>query len=518
MSHKGELEFKDLKELNEMLKNKEKSVESRGRKSQSSQSSETLGQEMSASQSGLSSQADEDKRRRSKKEQQGGDFGATPLPWQWYGTDVQLNTQALNANNYGRLSAQGVGSPTAGYGYTAQMGGNFPSLWGTNEPTFNQLEEPNFNTLYGNLSDPQFYANNLKGGCGCDQEGGAGEKYTREHIAEAVSDVTGDPKESVHETLTTLYGPKRQQFGDKELAEVTGVHSDEKGKEMFPREAVVEAVAQTTGEPQHVVNKTIEEVYGPKKQFTEGELADAVTIQMDEKDKRRKQRGGGGGKNKKYNASQAKKKLSEKSGLSESEISFLDQSKQYTEKDLDLIAKELKEVSGKQKGRRSGQRGGDATPMPWEWYNPSIPKDSQMINYNISAPELPQLIFPTSGPSGNSPYLIGGGSKEIAEAIDKNAPLNKTFGTKELVITPENKDALFAYLYEMYPKLKDSDKTKNIFQQAEDDDAYIWSEVQNFGMKDVINYIIDHTITFYQDKYSDDKEGLKRLTEILHSS
>src|SRR5205807_4244304 len=81
-----ELQSKDLKELNALLKNKDKS-----------------------------------KRGKKKKEQQGGD--ATPMPWQNYNTNLSLNTQALNANHYGHLSAQQVGSPTAGYGWSQKGGG-----------------------------------------------------------------------------------------------------------------------------------------------------------------------------------------------------------------------------------------------------------------------------------------------------------------------------------------------------------------------------------------------------------
>ena len=246
MATRNELEFKNLKELNEFLKNKDR--EHIHRKNQSDFSYEKLGS-----------------KGKDRKHQHGG----TPFPWDNFNGPSPLNTQSLNSNNYGQMSAQGVGSPVAGYGYHAgQMGGSFKSLWGNNEPSFN-----------------------MEGGCGCDRDQKGGDvKYTRSNIEEAVSEATGDSKKSVHETLNTLYGEKRQLFGENEFNEVVDVHSG------FPHGS----------EPHAEKKKSIE-----------------ITKERTKKNQHEK-------KSKSLNT------------------------------------------------RRTGnQSGGNPTPMPWEWYNPSIQVNTQ---------------------------------------------------------------------------------------------------------------------------------------------
>ena len=157
---------------------------------------------------------------RTRRQQSGGDYGSgTPLPWQNFNGKLELNTQATNANNYGRLSAQGVGSPTAGYGYSTtatQSGGDFEGLWGTNEPTFNYMSEPNYNTVYGDM----------QGGCPCDQDGGGSGghmPHTRSTVIESIAKATGDTPANVRRTVSRVHG-RKSRFSDEDIAKAVRAH------------------------------------------------------------------------------------------------------------------------------------------------------------------------------------------------------------------------------------------------------------------------------------------------------
>ncbi len=199
MSSKKELEFTDLKELNALLKQ----AENRGKKQ-----SARGGSRRNNSKSSMKSQAAEQsgRSRRGRKNQSGGN--PTPLPWQYFhGDSAALNTQGPAANNYGQMSAQAVGSPTAGYGF--QTGGAFPSQWGTNEPTFNALGKPNANTIYG---------------------GGNGVTLTREETVDIISSppVANLDDEDVEEFLDAYHG-KRDKYTEAEMMEAIGAIMEQGG-------------------------------------------------------------------------------------------------------------------------------------------------------------------------------------------------------------------------------------------------------------------------------------------------
>lgn len=322
---------------------------------------------------------------RRRNQQRGGDYGSgTPLPWSNFNPQTGLNTQGLDANNYGRLSAQGVGSPTAGYGY--QSGGAFDSLWGSNQPTLNQLSEPNYNTVYrgtgGEMSG---------GGCGCkSQKGGnvSSGHFSRDEVAIAVADVTGDPLDSVYQTINTLYGKKKRRFTEEQLDTVTMVHVED------------------------------------------------------------------------------------------------------------------------------DQDGGDATPMPWEWYNPNLSMKTQQVNPDYP---MPQLMMEMSGPSGNSPYLVGGGDSHAVTRIEQfradGKPL-KDLGDGILVITPDNLAALFCYMYHLHHELKNHKNTSHLYEDAEKADVFIWSEYQDAPLDEVIPYIDVEATKFYESQ-NHSKADVARVHDIL---
>jgi hypothetical protein len=169
--------------------------------------------------------------RRTKKTQSGGN--PTPMPWHWYNGGAGLNTVGFAANNYGRMSAQGV-NPTPVVPTVAQAGGGpFSGLYGSagqatgvNQPTYNPINPSgSFDSLYGNLSTPGFYTKQSGGNCGCSggqpplmQEGGV-EVFTRKDVISAVSDATGASKSQVKTTLSNLYG-QRRSFNSNELNNV----------------------------------------------------------------------------------------------------------------------------------------------------------------------------------------------------------------------------------------------------------------------------------------------------------
>lgn len=121
----------------------------------------------------------------------------------------------------------------------------------------------------------------------------------------------------------------------------------------------------------------------------------------------------------------------------------------YTSDDINQIVNNFAKLP---KQRQSATQKGGATSMPLQWYNP-----------------------------------IGGGLN-FEEAIIKDAQL-KDLGDGELVITPENKEALFHYVIDLYK----NDKNINIksLTDAENNDTFIWAEWYDHPISNVAKLIKD---------------------------
>jgi hypothetical protein len=192
--------------------------------------------------------------------------------------------------------------------------------------------------------------------------------------------------------------------------------------------------------------------------------------------------------------------------------------KNFTESELDQIVDAQTD---------SNQKGGDPTPMPWQWYHGGqsgpggLPESSQTLTNNMTNPEMPQLSFQTVGPSGNSPnfqsnvsWQGGGGNSRIIKKGIEEGLLLKDLGTDNLVITPENMRNLFDYMYQKYPRLSENPTTATLFEDAEDDDAFIWAEMQDLTVSEIVKKLPSLALAFYVDTYPNKKEH-KTLREIF---
>ena len=475
MSTTQELEFKDLKELNNLLKNRGKSGRQR---KQTAQLSENLGSEMHASQASLQSQSNENRRN--------------------------------------------------------QQGGNHPEV-------YLNVTEPGYNTLYGNLSDPAFYSNNMTGGGDgladhaktvseklgitdalTDFLGGiqdtvnqtvnrtvgaitnqprsatkrkqtkqtrqSGEKYTRQEVADAVAGATGDLPENVHETIKTLYGSKRKQLTEDELAQVAEIHSQaaEENPKLtsLTRNNVIDAVARATGDIKENIEKTIGHIYGSQKNFNDQQLTNVKNVHSARSQKGQSQKGGTH-QNICFKKQHVIEAVAAATGDHEGNVKkTIEQT--YGSK-RDFTESELADAVTIHLGQ--SQTGGHT--LPWEWYNaPSL------VGGKVSDHDLAVL--------------------DITNAIAKNKKLHEALGSEDLVITPTNKLKLFAYLYKLYPELREEGKTSTIFEDADNDDAFIWSEYQDVELPHVINYIFNQTLNYYKNTYSTDVEGHKHLVKLFN--
>ena len=127
-----------------------------------------------------------------------------------------------------------------------------------------------------------------------------------------------------------------------------------------------------------------------------------------------------------------------------------------------------------------------------------------MIDYSVTAPELPQLMIPTSEPSGNSPNLIGGNSPSqapIEQFRVSKQPL-KELGNGIMVITDPNMHRIFDYLYQQYPALRQRTDTVDLFEQANQNNAFIWAEMADWPLNKVLTSLIKSSIKFYNNNNS----------------
>ncbi len=511
MSTVNEFEFKDLKQLNELLKNKDKTT--RNIRCQSAKSSGTLGCEKNAKQTGLHSHVVE-----KRKTQRGGN--PTPMPWQYFN-----NENPLNVNNYGQLSAQNIG-----YDYNAMGGGFFDNFWGSNKSTQTTVDNTMKNVdesmknaagtmknAFGTMknaagsmknevenmgNDDEIFtktmkntAGNMKNTAGSMKNevkniGNDDEIFSKTNLETAISDVTGKPRSEIRKTINNMYGSGRKQFGKKELNKIVEAHTNKKNtsnnyeNEIHTRENVIDAVSQATGSTKTNIGKMIAGAYGSKKMFSDEDITNAVKTHFKEKEN------GTMEINKQlYNVDQSLTEISQKTGIAPVLISMPKNKKLYTEKEIDEIVQDLidlqaaeiyKDGSIKNNKPKNKQSGG-TTSMPLDWYN----------TFTL---ELPQL-------------MTGGFSKDnlfIQKFRDSKKPLTN-LGNGVLVITEENIIKLFDYLYALYPQLKKRNDTKNIFEKADEDDAYIWSEMYMSSLDEIIPEMINSTINYYDTIHSDKK-------------
>jgi hypothetical protein len=225
----------------------------------------------------------------------------------------------------------------------------------------------------------------------------------------------------------------------------------------YSRSDVVGAVSKVTGDEQPTVDQTITTVYGPhKKQFSESELKEIADIHTE-----------------------ANRQLHEQNA------------------DVDQLSQGLQNLSlsAKRKSRsaQKAQSGGNATGMPLQWYQP------------------------TTSMRGGDPHQ-GQHQEDDLNFFDDMVARKCHFAELsggDQVITNQNMTRLFNYLYHVYPDLKNQESTSNIFQQAEDDDAYIWCDIQDLKLIDAIDYIIGQTINFYENTYPSNPQGLSQLKSIF---
>ena len=510
----NQMEFSDIEHLNRLLKEKRLN-EKRSNEKHGSQNAD-----FEARQTGLKSQASEKK----KRNQKGGD--PTPLPWVNYNPTSTLNTASPNANNYGVTSPineiQTTPMTHINQAWkTVQMGGKLPSLWGKHPPV-----------------DKIAYQHPV-------------ETYTRSDIVDAVADVTADHPDDINETINSVYGKNRQSFNDEDLDTITSIHmdSDESSQHggsnqlscKFQRNLATNVQSMTVESQKHdrsrqnqkggdptpmpwqwynpaisegsqTMNYNITAPEMPQLMFeTSGPSGNSPNLM--EVSTCAPQTGGG----KKSKSKTAKTAPTAPTATTAKTAPTAPTATTATTATTAPTAP----IANATKSKKLNQKGGEATPMPWEWYNPTIPEGSQTINYNIANPEMPQLIFPTSGPSGNSPNLIEmplpscasqrgggrgsrrrnqrGGTDLIEESITEGKLL-KDLGDATLVVTPQNLEKLFAYVYKKYPTLEKV--APNVLEDADMDDAFIWSEMQLNPISFVVNSSIPElTLNFYENTY-----------------
>jgi hypothetical protein len=167
-------------------------------------------------------------------------------------------------------------------------------------------------------------------------------------------------------------------------------------------------------------------------------------------------------------------------------------------------ARSTKRGSGTQYNH-DNQEGGNPTPQPWSWYNsPSgVPMNTQHVDANNI---MPQLRFETHGPSGNNPHLIGGakGAKNIKQMIEDGASL-KELGDGILVVTEENRKALFDYIYQANSQLKE--KFGDVLERAEEANAFIWNEMKDSPIGFVIEAVNSRLSDFIEYEKSEQSGG-----------
>lgn len=294
---------------------------------------------------------------------------------------------------------------------------------------------------------------NQTGGCGCSgQEGGAFQSLWG----------TNDP------TYNPVMGnPYSQDLVGGELSD-------------YSFDDVAQAVSNATNQAIESVSDYMNRTYKNVKNYTQDDVSTITNYFANMKDDL-------------MDHKQATDRMSRQTGETKAKSSqtlknMYGGMKKYTHKQLNQAVR----------AHRQNQTGGNATPMPWEWYNPN----GQMMD-----------SMQTSGPSGNSPYLMGGAN--IAQMIQDDAPL-RDLGNRDQVVTPANQRALFEYLYQQYPQLRKNPETANIFENADRDDSYIWSEISDFGLIQALIYIKQRTLNFYDDQYKNKTASakLKKMFQV----
>ncbi len=405
-----QIEFGDMKELQNLVKRKQGNQQADLRVRQTgvrSQVGENRSQSQSGGQTGLPLDYYTGIGGGSKKaKQQTG--GQTGLPLDYYmGVGGGKETRRAKKPSSRKQTGGQTGLPLdyymgvgGGQSKKSQKGGRFGSLWGTNQPTFNSVTPANFNTIY-----------NQAGGCGCDGQSGGGEgederdrDYSRADVVGAVSKVTGDDQPIIDQTITTVYGPHKDQFTESELKEIADIHSE--------------------------ANRQLHEEHNS----------------------------------------------------------------------LDQLSEDLQNLSltAKRKSQRAqrAQTAGNPTGMPLQWYQP----DTSMMGGRL--------------PGQRSQHSQQEDLDFFDDMVDRKCHFAELSGGDQ-VITNENMTRLFNYLYNIYPALKTQQQTSNIFQEAEDDDAYIWCDIQDLKFIDALDYIMGQTVNFYENTYPSDHQGLTNLKTIL---
>jgi len=77
--------------------------------------------------------------------------------------------------------------------------------------------------------------------------------------------------------------------------------------------------------------------------------------------------------------------------------------------------------------------------------------------------------------------------------------LLKDLGDETLVITEANKAKLFQSLYKKYPKLMANPDLAKVFESAEEDDLFIWTEMQDWPLTKVTKHMIALVLDHYKD-------------------
>lgn len=292
---------------------------------------------------------------------------------------------------------------------------------------------------------------------------------------ENLKDNVSNAYEQISDTLSNVY-----QIAKNEVSKLLSP-----SKKNYDRQKVINAVSRATSSDQSTINNIISQIYGNQKTFTDQDIANIVDItiyrnnakiygqSIDSLDQSSEN-------NHLYSANEMREIVGNKLGIIPSQIDLSNQNEKYTERDIQKILSQF----GKPQNKSMNQSGGYLS--TWD----------QNDGENISA-------------------MKDSFVSQINHMMQHGLTLHQGLGSDEEIISDDNKKKLFEHLYYLYPQLKNNSQTKNIFEDADDNNAYLWSEIGNEKFMQVIEYIVRKTLDYYQNKVEGDVEQSKSLQRVF---